>query len=53
MANPGDVVMIPGKGHEPYQEICGVKHPYDDRIEARKALEERYGAQRIESGDMR
>ncbi len=53
MAHPGDVVMIPGKGHEPYQEICGVKHPYDDRIEARKALEERYGTQQIESGDMR
>ncbi len=53
MAKPGDVVMIPGKGHEPYQEICGVKHPYDDRIEARKALEERFASLRNVSGDTR
>ena len=30
-ARPGDVVLIAGKGHEPYQEIHGVKHPFDDR----------------------
>lgn len=53
MAKPGDVVMIPGKGHEPYQDICGTKYPYDDRIEAKKALEERFAAERNESGDTR
>lgn len=31
MAEPGDVVLIAGKGHETYQEIDGVKHPFDDR----------------------
>ena len=30
MANPGDVVLLAGKGHETYQEINGVKHPFDD-----------------------
>src|SRR5690606_11801794 len=31
MAKPGDFVLIAGKGHETYQEICGVKHHFDDR----------------------
>ncbi len=30
-ANPGDVILIAGKGHEDYQEIQGVKHDFDDR----------------------
>lgn len=38
-ARPGDVVLIAGKGHEPYQEIAGVKHPFDDRLVALRALE--------------
>jgi len=38
LARPGDVVVIAGKGHEPYQEINGVKHPFDDRVVAREAL---------------
>jgi len=29
-AGPGDIVLIAGKGHEPYQEIGGVRHPFDD-----------------------
>jgi UDP-N-acetylmuramoyl-L-alanyl-D-glutamate--2,6-diaminopimelate ligase len=33
-----DVVLIAGKGHEPYQEIDGVKHPFDDTAVARAAL---------------
>ncbi len=28
---PGDLLLLAGKGHEPYQEIGGVKHPYSDR----------------------
>jgi UDP-N-acetylmuramoyl-L-alanyl-D-glutamate--2,6-diaminopimelate ligase len=31
MAKPGDIVLIAGKGHEKYQEIKGVKHPFDDK----------------------
>jgi UDP-N-acetylmuramoyl-L-alanyl-D-glutamate--2,6-diaminopimelate ligase len=30
LAQPGDIVLIAGKGHEKYQEIQGVKHPFDD-----------------------
>ena len=33
MATKGDVVLVAGKGHEDYQEICGVKHHFDDREE--------------------
>jgi UDP-N-acetylmuramoyl-L-alanyl-D-glutamate--2,6-diaminopimelate ligase len=42
-ARPGDVVLIAGKGHEPYQIIGTQKFPYDDRIVARRALELRRG----------
>ena len=38
-AAPGDVILIAGKGHEPYQIIAGETHAFDDRIEARRALE--------------
>jgi len=31
LARPGDLILIAGKGHEDYQEINGVKHPFDDR----------------------
>lgn len=30
MAGPGDIILIAGKGHEKYQDIKGVKHPFDD-----------------------
>ena len=30
LAQPGDIVLVAGKGHEKYQEINGVKHPFDD-----------------------
>jgi UDP-N-acetylmuramoyl-L-alanyl-D-glutamate--2,6-diaminopimelate ligase len=40
-AQSGDVVLIAGKGHEPYQEINGVKHAFDDLNVARRALEAR------------
>lgn len=30
MAEKGDIILIAGKGHENYQEIKGVKHPFDD-----------------------
>jgi UDP-N-acetylmuramoyl-L-alanyl-D-glutamate--2,6-diaminopimelate ligase len=37
-ARPGDVVLVAGKGHEPYQIIGGVTSPFDDREQAQKAL---------------
>ena len=40
-ARGGDVVLIAGKGHEPYQEVAGVKHPFDDLVVARHVLEAR------------
>ena len=32
MASKKDIIVLAGKGHEPYQEINGVKHPFDERI---------------------
>jgi UDP-N-acetylmuramoyl-L-alanyl-D-glutamate--2,6-diaminopimelate ligase len=29
-ATPVDVVVVAGKGHEPYQEVAGVRHPFSD-----------------------
>ena len=37
-AHPADVILIAGKGHEPYQEISGVRTPFSDVAEARMAL---------------
>jgi UDP-N-acetylmuramoyl-L-alanyl-D-glutamate--2,6-diaminopimelate ligase len=39
MAKPGDVVLLAGKGHETYQEIHGVKHPFDDAAILKETLE--------------
>ena len=38
-AEPGDVVVILGKGHESGQEIAGVKHNFDDRLVLAAAIE--------------
>lgn len=35
MAQPGDVILIAGKGHEDYQIVKGVKHHFDDKEEVR------------------
>ena len=35
---PGDLLLLAGKGHEPYQEVNGVKHPYSDRGAVEQAL---------------
>ena len=38
LANPGDAVLIAGKGHEDYQIIGTEKHDFDDRVVAREEL---------------
>jgi len=40
-ADARDVILIAGKGHEDYQEIAGVRHPFSDVAEATAALEQR------------
>jgi UDP-N-acetylmuramoyl-L-alanyl-D-glutamate--2,6-diaminopimelate ligase len=40
-AGAQDVILIAGKGHEDYQDVAGVKHPFDDRLIARSALNQR------------
>ena len=40
-AKPGCVVLIAGKGHETYQEVCGVRHHFDDREEVKDAFNSR------------
>jgi UDP-N-acetylmuramoyl-L-alanyl-D-glutamate--2,6-diaminopimelate ligase len=45
-ARAGDVVLIAGKGHEPYQIIGTTKRPFDDRDQARRALAIRRGRAR-------
>ncbi|PTX51240.1 UDP-N-acetylmuramoylalanyl-D-glutamate--2,6-diaminopimelate ligase [Melghirimyces profundicolus] len=37
-AQPGDVVLIAGKGHETYQEVGGIRYDFDDREVAREAI---------------
>lgn len=41
MADEADTVLVTGKGHEPYQEIAGVFHPYNDRDVLRAVRDER------------
>ncbi len=38
-AKPGDILLIAGKGHEKYQEINGVKHPFDDKLILKEMFE--------------
>lgn len=38
IAKPGDIILVAGKGHEKYQEIKGVKHPFDDMNVVRESL---------------
>jgi len=35
---PGDLLLLAGKGHEPYQDVQGVKHPYSDRAAVEAVL---------------
>ena len=48
MAVSGDIVVLAGKGHETYQEIRGVKHPFDEKVIVSELLEEIAGENRAE-----
>lgn len=39
LAKTGDIILVAGKGHETYQEIKGVKHPFDDMEILKSTLE--------------
>ncbi len=39
IARPGDIILIAGKGHEKYQEINGVKYPFDDKQIIKELME--------------
>ena len=45
---PGDLVVLAGKGHETGQDIAGVKYPFDDRVVLAAAIDSRIDA---EAGD--
>lgn len=49
-AEDGDVILLAGKGHEDYQEICGVKHPMDERVLIQEILDEMTTEQKIKLG---
>ena len=38
LAQAGDIILLAGKGHEKYQDIAGVKYPFDDK----KILKEQF-----------
>ena len=40
IANESDSIVLAGKGHETYQEICGVKYPFDEKIIVMELLDE-------------
>lgn len=43
MARAGDVVLLAGKGHETTQTVADRVLPFDDRVEAKRALDDRFG----------
>ena len=45
-AGPSATLAVVGKGHESGQEIDGVVHPFDNRVELRQALEQSVGGHR-------
>jgi len=40
LAGPNDIILVAGKGHEKYQDILGVKYPFDDKEMLSKFFEE-------------
>ena len=40
LANPNDIILIAGKGHETYQEIHGIRHDFDDMKTVKEILQQ-------------
>ena len=40
LAKPGDIILVAGKGHEKYQEVKGVKYPFDDKEIVKEIFEQ-------------
>lgn len=40
MANKEDIILVAGKGHEKYQDIKGIKYPFDDKEVLREMFED-------------
>ena len=38
LAGDSDIIVLAGKGHETYQEIKGVKHPFDEKVIVQELL---------------
>ena len=39
LAHSGDIILVAGKGHETYQEVNGVRYPFDDKMILKEALD--------------
>ncbi|VTQ64457.1 UDP-N-acetylmuramoyl-L-alanyl-D-glutamate--2, 6-diaminopimelate ligase [Stenotrophomonas maltophilia] len=50
-AGAGDIILIAGKGHEPYQEVNGVRHDFDDTEVAAAALAAKAGVLSSQAGE--
>ena len=46
----GDVILVLGKGHEDYQEIEGVRYPFDERIVIREVIDELSSEEKMRLG---
>jgi UDP-N-acetylmuramoyl-L-alanyl-D-glutamate--2,6-diaminopimelate ligase len=51
MADARDIILLAGKGHEDYQEIAGVRHPFSDVVQGRLALQRRWSNEQGEQGE--
>ncbi|HCR33833.1 MAG TPA: UDP-N-acetylmuramoyl-L-alanyl-D-glutamate--2,6-diaminopimelate ligase, partial [Stenotrophomonas sp.] len=50
-AGAGDIILIAGKGHEPYQEVNGVRHDFDDTEVSAAALAAKAGVLAAQAGE--
>ncbi len=50
MAVGGDIIVLAGKGHETYQDIDGVKYPFDEKVVVAELLEEMRARDALRAG---